>query len=182
MSDVIRIEYTPALRDFQRFNWYLLYRRFWWLFLVACLLLLYFAFAPFMPQQDHPSALTAYGRAWGALLYPVMFLIVVPLTAVISTRRRWKNAAEIREPRSYEFSDAGIKVAGPSFQASVSWQNIGRAETTGTLILLFTRQNLAYLIPEGSFQSEKDANEFKALLRQKVNNCRRLRDAAAIAP
>lgn len=102
----------------------------------------------------------------------VLVLASLPVMLYLGARRRWQAISELREPRTYTFSDSEICVNGNSFQGSFKWNHIARVEQTGDLIALITAQRLIHLIPIRAFSDSTELENFRSLLRTKVANCR----------
>ena len=112
---------------------------------------------------------------WMALLVlPCLIFVVIPAMLYVFGRKRWRDAAELHEPRTYEFSDSGVTCSGRTFSGSTQWVNIRRAEVSGPLILLWMSQRTAHIIPVVALGNQEKAEEFKSLIRQKVQDSRHL--------
>jgi hypothetical protein len=111
-----------------------------------------------------------FGLAMGVFL-PAMAFVVFPILARLAARKRWESAPEVSEPREYRFWDWGFDVEGETSSGSISWRLIVRAETTGSLILLVTAQNVFYILPLKDFSGTGEVNKLLELLEAKVPDC-----------
>jgi hypothetical protein len=173
MEILIRIQSIPTFRQYLRFCRRGVSRRIWAIQPFAILSLIGFFLAPIIPSEEHTGALTQYKEWSGLLLLPVIVFVLLPLSTYFSAKKRWQTAAELREPRTFEFTDRGVSTKGLTFSGEIAWASIGRAETAGTLILLYTHQQTGFLIPRDAITPEQEAS-LRMLLRNKVANCQRL--------
>ena len=140
---------------------------------IAIVCLTGFLLAPALPFEGNPGVFSVYKSCVGVLFLLVLVFVLLPITTYFAARKRWRTAAEVREPRTFEFTDRGISIKGLTFSGEAAWTNIDRAETARALILIYTQQNLGYLIPRDAMTPEQEAS-LRALLRNKVANCKRL--------
>ncbi len=173
MDDPIRIQTTPTFGQYLQFCRLGIGRRTRMIKPFAILCLICFLLAPTLPSEGNPGALAQYKSSAMVLILPAFVFVLLPLVTYFAARQRWRTAAEAREPRSFEFNDWGISIKGLTFSAEAAWTNIPRAETAGPLILLYTRQELGYLIPRDAMTPEQEAS-LRVLLRNTVTNCKRL--------
>ncbi len=174
MDSITRVEYTPNFGDYLRFQKTFRRRSFRVARAIAILFTICFLLAPWIPSEGNPSLLMGYRDYLFALIVPGMVFVIVPLCVYIGTRRQWKRAAELHEPRIYEFSDAGLSTTGRSFSGSTQWANLRRAETNGPVVVLFTRQRAGYFIPLSAIGDAQQVEALKSLLRRNVPDCKRL--------
>lgn len=182
MQPIYRFEFTPTYAQYLQFLRYTARRQARWLRPFAVVALISFIFAPLLPFVDSPTVAAKYQFCLKALILPGVVFLIVPLIVSFSAKKRWNMAAELRAPKSYEFSDAGLSVAGDTFQGFTKWENIVRVETTGSLILLYSAQSGAYLIPAESFGGSEQVESFKEFLRKHVLDCKRLGQPTYLGP
>src|SRR5207302_160069 len=118
--------------------------------------------------------LAYYRNLINTLFPPVFVFAILPLILHFSIRHQWQHAAEVREPRTYEFTSTGITMRGSTFQGSNSWTNVAQARSTGPLIILSTPQKLAYLIPRDSFNNVAATETFVQLVQAHIRDYRHL--------
>ena len=127
--------------------------------------LLAFAFILFVPLGGTSDIESRLVLGIGTLFLPFLVLVFVPLLTTFAGRRRWNTAAELREPRNYDFTESRITVTASSSSGSTSWSTIAKAEEVGDRFLLATFQRLFYVIPLRSFAKDSDITAFRELVR-----------------
>lgn len=179
MGAPIRVNVIPTFADYLRLNLHVSLRGFpvlrrlpvWGLISLIPFGVLSLAAYPFAPLLfaglgENPSWFEAYMAALPLLLLPLALFLLAGI--YLAARHRWRIAGELREPRTYIFSDVGIQVAASSFEGTSTWQHIVRAERAGPIILLGTAQQAFHLIPVAAFDSEDDFERFLDLVARKV--------------
>jgi hypothetical protein len=173
-ESIIRVQYLPTFAHYLRFMRYSATRQTRRLRPFGIIAVVCFLLVPLLPFDGNPSALAKYRTCLGALILPGALFVLLPLTAYFSASKRWNTAAELRESKTYEFSDTGLSVTADTYKGFTHWNNIVRAESTGPLFLLYTAQSAAYLIPVDSFGASERVDAFKALVRKNVPDHKRL--------
>jgi hypothetical protein len=165
----ISVTVTPAFADYLRLNLRFVFRS--PLILIAGLLPLFAVlFQLLMPGIQ--LGLNDVVRLLPVLIFPTLFFVVIPLSIYRAAKRRWRDSSELREERTYTFTEAGIQVTGATFAAFVAWSHIVAARRTGDLVTLRTGQQLFYLIPVWAFESDAIWERFCQLVEAKVNDTR----------
>jgi hypothetical protein len=168
----IRVEYTPAFRDYLWLTAVVLYRRLWWGLWLSPLPLLAALFV-LVGTSDGPATAEGVLAACAfALSLPVLFLVVLPVAAYLSARRQWRTAEALREHKTYEFSDAGIAVEADTASGKVAWSNVARADLVRGLVILTYTQPMYLFVSAKVFTDAGMREAFAELLRRKVRDCR----------
>ncbi|MBP3958442.1 YcxB family protein [Gemmata sp. G18] len=140
-----------------------------WLGVLACVPLMALV-KPNLVQL--PQGVEGYAFAVPALLLAGAVFVYTPIATYFAARKRWETAEELREPRTYTFTDDGIEVVGKSFSGFMTWPIIIRAERAGGLVMLATRQQQFYLLPVKAFEQPETWARFTQLIEANVRDCR----------
>jgi hypothetical protein len=173
MDSIIRIEFTPTFQQYLQFTQSTARYPFRRLRPFAYISLFCFAMSPLIDERNQ-TVLQAYGTFSKALFLPGLLFVFLPASVYFTSRKRWRISSELREPKVYEFSDAGMSVTGTSFHGVQSWTSLVSAQTNGSMIFLVNGQRAAHLIPADAFGNTPQLEAFKTLLRAKVPDCKRL--------
>src|SRR5262245_24029188 len=125
----ISVSVTPTFREYLRLNFWLTFRKAWLLLVLGALGLAWFLASPLLFQGD--AVATKYLHGLPMLTLPALAFVLVPALTWGAARQRWNAAAEIREPRTYTFSDDGVRVAAQTFEGFTAWSNIAGAARVG---------------------------------------------------
>ena len=174
-NTLIRFEVTLMFEQYLAYQRIHLRRLFRFLRLIAYLSLVCFLFAPAFPLDGNPSLLQKYVDLWTLLILPGLIFVLAPISLARGARKRWKAVSELQETQRYELTDRGLSVTADSFHGSMEWKYFRRAETAGDMILLWQGQPMARIIPMAALGGQENVEAFKALLRSKVPDCKRLR-------
>jgi hypothetical protein len=166
----IDVAYDPTFRDFLSLNRWIVRRRWRAVRCLSAFMIALFLVSPLLFRDLAAEGfLSPYARSLAILVFPAAFLAVLPAILFLATRKRWRAAPEIREPRRFVFSEDGLAVTGRTFSGRVAWSHITGAESHRGLFILRTNQNLYYLLSEKGFPDEADRKAFMALVRRKVS-------------
>lgn len=148
---MIRFRYQPTFEDYAAFNRIVLTRqlRMRPIIGLAAVLLVVFLANPFLQRATgtlQGSIWAAYWNGIGLLFIPVVvaFLLIV---LRVGTKRRWRDAVDLREAASYEIDEEGIRVSAVSFSSRIEWSNLKDAELKRGYFLLRTGQQAYYYFP-----------------------------------
>lgn len=103
--------------------------------------------------------------AIGVLLLLVLY-VLKPLYLKHYYKKQMIDGKEVK----LGFSDDGLKVEMPSFNANHAWPAIIRADEEPEHFLLWINKVQAYCVPKRGFVSAADIEEFKKLVANKVEN------------
>jgi len=170
MQQEIRVEVLPTFADFLRLNYWVMARRLWLMWVIMIPTLLLFLATPILPIGG--NLLEKYLKTLPAGVMSVIAFGVVPASIYFAARKRWQIVAELREPRTYTFTDAGMQVKANSSEGFTTWQNIASAHRMGDTAVLATVQQQFHLIPLQAFESPEQFAQFRRLLASKIPSCR----------
>ena len=162
----IRISFVPAYGDYRRFVFWAVFRRLRIsLFVVVAALALLIGVTAFRVYKEGAAIdrSTILIVAWVALV-----LVIIPFSYLRTARKRWLKSLELRLPRTYVFSDAGIESSTVTSQARLTWAYIVKARKLKGLVMLGTGQQAYFLIPVAAFESPQSYEQFLVLVREKV--------------
>jgi hypothetical protein len=168
----ISVSVLPTFPDSLRFAYRALFWRMRFVVVFAVLLLSAFLSAPLLPFSGETTVAARYMQLLPALILPVLVFVFIPVTSYLAARKQWRTVAALREPRTYTFTNAGIQVAGETFDGFIAWSNIFSAKRVGEHVLLATGQQQFYLIPVRAFGPEENWTQFCRLVATKVSDCR----------
>ncbi|HEY1186423.1 MAG TPA: YcxB family protein [Gemmata sp.] len=172
---VVRV--TPTFNELLRFNWSVGVRRMrllalialFWTGVVLCVPLMAVAQPELVPM---PQGARAIPYAVPVLLLVMVVFVYVPLATYIGLRKQWRTVEQLREPRTYTFTVAGMEVVGTSFAGFTAWSNVSRAERSGGLVLLAIGPQQFHLVPVSVFDRPEVWEQFARLVRANVSDCR----------
>jgi K+-sensing histidine kinase KdpD len=107
------------------------------------------------------------------LLYLAVFyfvyLLAMPLLVIMRSKSYYKKIAHMSEPKTYEFSDTGIKVSGETIKLETHWSNINKAVKQKEHYILFSSNSRNFFtFPQSDFAREQDIAAFEQLVKQNV--------------
>src|SRR5262249_58755221 len=123
-------------------------------------------------RREGDAVATKYLYGPPMLTLPALAFVLVPALAWGAARKRWNAAAEIREPRTYTFSEDGVRVAAQTFESFTAWSSIAGAARVGEQVVLATPQQQFYLVPVRAFGDGEALGRFRRLIAAKVPGCR----------
>jgi len=103
----------------------------------------------------NPGAFYVIAIFWGLLLLAMPY---------ICARRQYRKQKYLREPMKYDFSDAGIRLEGPSFSSKIVWTLVHAVYETKTSFLIYQGPNLALILPKRFFGDESTIKPWKDFL------------------
>jgi hypothetical protein len=148
--------------DVIRFNFYLLYRR-WTIRIISAFMLLDILLSILYPKIVEASMPES-------LLFPVLFLLVLPLMTYFQAKRNLKTNKRVSEQIEYVFDDKDLIVTGESFNSIMTWDKIFKVTKTKRWILVWQSKNNANLIPLKDIWDGDILNLKEILSRRGVTN------------
>ena len=103
---------------------------------------------------------------------PVLFVFVLPLLSA----RRVLGDEIVKRGVNYQLSDAGIRVETYVSKTDLSWAAIHRVSESRFAFLVFTRPNIAFVIPKRCFESTQSVAEVRKLFRADVQKTKLRRE------
>jgi len=170
-----RFDYQPTLDDYLALNHYAMLRRSRILLLIAGVTVVLFLLSP-LTARLHPEAksiLEIYRSNLSILCLLAVFAIV-PAVTRLAAKKRWNAAAELREAKTFEIDESGLRVTARSFSGFLEWQLITHAEFWRGYFLLQTGQNQFYYFPASATSDRKSLVE---LVSRKVIHTKNLNKA-----
>lgn len=82
--------------------------------------------------------------------------------------RTWKNFPNGHQPMSVEVNEEVIKIKSINFDTIMQWQLYIKAVETKNLFMLYQAKALFNMIPKRAFSSDEQVEEFRELLRTKI--------------
>ncbi|MGJ7033786.1 YcxB family protein [Niabella hirudinis] len=108
---------------------------------------------------------TAKASMPNALIFPVLFLVVLPISVYIRSKRSFKNNHRLCEQIEYVFGDQNLTITGESFNATMTWDKIFKGTKTKRWMLIWQAGDLTSIIPLRSI-SESDIQTLKEILQK----------------
>ncbi|HIX14847.1 MAG TPA: YcxB family protein [Candidatus Hungatella pullicola] len=106
------------------------------------------------------------------LVCALMFTVWQPFVLYLKAARQAKRPV-IQNPMELSFSREGLVVKQGEEQMELSWDQMGKAERVGKMIILYMDRVHAYLLPDSATGDKKDA--LTALLKEYMPQERRKR-------
>ena len=125
--------------DIIRFNFYVFYRK-WTIRIISAFMILDIFISILFPEVIKASMPDS-------LLFPAIFLILLPLMVYLQAKRSFKNNRRLSEQIEYVFNDNNLNITGESFNTTMTWEKIPKVTKTKRWILIWQTKNLANLIP-----------------------------------
>ena len=167
MSEQTSIEITATLtlRDLYVATLRVLARRSWLFLIVLAIAVAVLALAA-VYHLMRPSDLRFYSDIFmGIGLVYVVVLFGAPYFAA------WKNLSTSKNLKGevrYVFTDSGLAMTTPLGRGFLDWPAIHQAVESGDYFLLYLSHFIYYLIPKRCFRDREQIEEFKTLVRNKV--------------
>lgn len=137
------IRHQLTLKDFQKLNYTLLYRKVWVILIsiIAILFIIYNVILLFTKKYDvldsdyHTIGIAAVAMA-----------IWAPLFLLFIARRNYKSNYRLNELITYEFSDEGYTATGESFNSKVDWAKVYKVHIIQGWLILYHSRMVANMI------------------------------------
>jgi hypothetical protein len=167
----IRVDVLLHPRDFLRANYWYLFKKFRFPFVLFFLGGVVYPILYFAGTFEEPTGTENY---WGFLVIPgiVFFLLIA---TYLGSKRHFKSNKALQEQIHYSFSGNGINASAESSSGHTSWSNIREAFETRNNFLLFISNNQMYTIPKRFFKDEEHLGSFKQLLRSQLQSRAKLK-------
>lgn len=166
-KSTMQLEYRLSLKDYQEANqahfklqtWvYLVF----WIFLLLWLLSIT---TLFVSGKELDWFLIIY-----LLVFPILFFnpyFSNPFKNYF-IKRAWKGLPNLHHPISFEVNEETLKFKSLNFDSSLQWQLYIKAVETKNLFMLYQGKLLFNMIPKRAFNSDTQMEEFRELVRTKV--------------
>lgn len=106
------------------------------------------------------------------LLVFIIFLFVIWQPAMLYPKAmRQAKELEKQPPLVLTFSDEGVDVAQGEAGGHIQWDEVGKIEVVGDMMIVYGDRAHASLIPRSSMGSDEEA--FRSLVREKLPKARR---------
>lgn len=160
---------TLTLGDLLRFQYFNLFRRFWWMFVAVTLVVLTVVLlAAVLVILTHDVE-----EAGANVTKPVfVFLVWCGIVAVcpyFSARKQMRTQPSIREPISYQFSSQGIHLTAKYSSSEISYKGLWLVRETKSQFCLDLSAGTALLVPKRFFKDVTEQTEWRALLEQGIS-------------
>jgi hypothetical protein len=169
----MQLEYRLSLKDYQEANQaHLKLQRwvyfFFWFFILLGLfsIIIYFVSGR---QLD---------------VFVIIYLLVFPTILVNPyfsnpiknsfISRIWKGLPTLHHPITIEVNEEVLKIKTINSESSIQWQLYTKAVETKSLFMLYEAKMLFYMIPKRAFRSDEQVEEFRELLRTKIEKFQQL--------
>ena len=169
-SDItFEIRGTLTLGDLLRFQYFNLFRRFWWVFVpVTLVVLTVVLLATVLVIVSHDVE-----EAWAPVTKSVfVFLVwcgIVAACPYLAARKQMQTQVSFREPIVYQFSSEGIHVIAKYSSSEISYKGIWMARETESQFCLYLSAGAALLVPKRFFKDVAEQTEWRALLEQGIS-------------
>jgi len=159
---IIHLQFQLTPQDYVRANWvsYRSARLMWviWIFLGPFMLLA--GIYRYFDEVGHPLTFPLF-LGW-------IFMIIFPLTLIISPRTAFKKQPSLAAPQTFTASSDGIIVKSPLFSGNDAWSMYVSFVESKDMFLLYLSPRMFRMIPKRAFQSDEQMQEFRRLVAQHV--------------
>ncbi len=121
---------TKAMYDFMLYHTYTGFTGIFGTALGVVLLLLFF--------QD---------RDFMYLFFGIIFIVYIPLSLYGRTKGQISRNPAFKEPLHYSFLEEGIQVSQKESKEIIKWEQLQKAVSTGTSIIVYTSKVNAFIFP-----------------------------------
>ncbi|MBW4888695.1 hypothetical protein KXQ82_03175 [Mucilaginibacter sp. HMF5004] len=136
----------------------LLQRKILWFMLVLAFVMLLLSFI-----MSEGSTL-----AYLAIFYFV-YLLAMPFLVIVKSKNYYKKIAHISEPKTYEFSETGVKITGETIKVELAWSNINKVVKRKDDYILFNSNSRSFFtFQQQVFKSDEKIVAFESLIKQYV--------------
>ncbi|MDX2269276.1 MAG: YcxB family protein [Bryobacter sp.] len=157
----ISVLLTPS--DLARFGYFHLHRRIWPISLLLFLIFLTLGFITvlMLALGAIPLSISTLKDYLGFLFLILIWTALLIGSPLLSARQQLKSMPHLKTTIHYRFDSSGILMTGEGFQSQMKWQLINKAFQGKRLLLLYSNQTCAFVIPLRFFKSptEKEAVE-----------------------
>jgi hypothetical protein len=108
------------------------------------------------------------GAAFGIIFLPVFLYGAVHASSHSAAKSLFRNTPALRGPTVWSFSENGITAVGPTGRAELQWNSYIQVRETREQFLLYPQKQFANVIPKRFFQSEREIERFREILRRLV--------------
>jgi YcxB-like protein len=107
---------------------------------------------------------------WTNFLFPIIFLVVLPVSAWLGAKRQFKSNKRLVEKMTFSIEPNQLSVIGESFQSQMTWDKFYAVTKTKRLLMLWQTKRLANIIPLRDI-NDQELNSLRAILiEHKVKN------------
>lgn len=141
----MQIEFDVNLteRDMYRFSMYHNYTGFQGIFSI---LIAIAAFAAAVVTRGEVSP--AYTALY--VLFGIAFLVYVPFSLKLSTKRQFKLSEQLRNTLHYTVDEKGVTVSQNGESATLPWKQVYKITATKHNVLIYSTRINAYIVPRSS--------------------------------
>lgn len=154
-QDMITFELKITEKDYRSFNaWYLWGRPSGKCGLIICLyILIMIPVLLFLYSKDNTPYLLF--MAGFASLYELIYLVILPLTVLIQSRRIFNSDKFLAEVQKYEVNVEYINLSSVSSKNTIKWTDIYKFIETKKYIYIMLAKNKALIIPKEKISDEQ---------------------------
>jgi len=91
------------------------------------------------------------------LLIPVLILLL-PVSIYFQASKSYYATKTLKEEMIFKIDLDSVKVFGQTFSSTINWESVHKVKETSKWFLLYTGNQVAYIIPKRSFKSEADVD------------------------
>jgi hypothetical protein len=172
----IEITATLTLKDLYLASLRVLSRRSWLFVLVLAMALLVLALAGWFHLM----------RSSDLRLYSAIFLGMAAVYAVVlftapyfAARKNISTSKNLKGEIRYVFNDSGLAMSTPIGRGYLDWPAIHQAVEAGDYFFLYLSHFIYYLIPKRCFRDREQVEQFKTLVKSKVEGKVRFKKSSA---
>jgi len=173
----MKFKYTLTFADFLMLNKriFLRDRNFKILSIISILFILVYIFFPLAYHHQHHEI--SIGRIYLRNIYLLIMPLLVAYLFIrvpFRIRKAWNVSAALRLEKTYDFSDAGIRVTATGIDSLIGWQYIAQAEIWRGWLFVMTNQRMFYLFP---LSAVPEPDKLISMLAAKIGNVKGMKHA-----
>jgi len=167
----VEVEYTLEQKDFILGALFGLYRNKMLLVITGLMLVVSFTMIPGAFAKGDPSEILR------GSIFPVLFLIFLPMLTVLSARRQFRSLPEGKRNVRLKISIEGIEFQDGLSFSKMEWANVPRLAENGFAFHLYFTSAVVQVVPKRVFREEAQLQAVRALFREQLGSRANVRAA-----
>ena len=90
------------------------------------------------------------------LLFGIWFILYLPVSLYMRSKRQVKNNAVFQKPITYVLNEKGIQIIQDKQKADCKWENILKVCQTGKSVLVYSGKRNAFVLPKEAIGGQYD--------------------------
>lgn len=172
----IEISVILSLKDLYLASFRVLSRRSWLFVIVLAIALSVLALAAEYHVMGS-SDLRLYSSIF--LGMAVLYVVILVGAPYLMARKNLSTSKNLKGEIQFVFTDSGFEMTTPIGRGQLDWPAVYQAVEAGNYFYLYLSHFIYHLIPKRSFRDQEQLEQFKALVRNKVEGKVRFKKSKA---